>query len=523
MAASKECIEDSAPVLSDNVVEKEYICEGCNSMRLELNDLKIELKSCKEIIRMLHEETQVNKATQCAERDKKQGDQIEVIQSNTWTQSGNWQFTSDHRRRPRKIRRQFQQTSLQTSNQFDPLLNLEEGGEVLRCSKINGRDKVARENRARKFERKIVIIGDSHARNCATELYHRLGKKCDVIGYFKPGAQMKDIVQSGKEEIKKLNRKDVVVVWGGSNDIGKQNTQEALRQLCEFVEKSKDVNVIVMTAPHRHDLMTSSCVNGEVGRFNRLLGESMRPYKKVKILDTDLNRDCFTRHGLHMNYSGKELLTLKLAGMIDSLAGKSGESGNKLQRKVDGTGGGVDSPQTREMESSTTPVRDEVLRNNEDEVVSVVNLVPTHEDRDDVNVVYMIPANDERDVVNVVHMVPTNDGDIVNVVNKVPSNDEGDVVNVVNTVPIDDGGGVVNKVPTNDEGDVENVVNMVPINDVGDVVNVVNLGPPKDEGNVDFAVNQEPKIEAGGVDKPRMSKRQRKPWAMKDQDFLWQI
>jgi hypothetical protein len=473
MAASKECIEDSAPVLGDNVMEKDNICEGCNIMRLELDELKIELKSCKEIIRMLHEETQVNKATPCAARDRKQGDQIEVIQSNAWAQSGDWQFSSDHRRRPRKIRRQLQQISLQTSNQFEPLLNLEEGGEVLGCSKINSRYKVAKENRARKFERKIVIIGDSHARNCATELYHRLGKKCDVIGYVKPGAEMKDIVQSGKEEIKKLNKKDVV--WGGSNDIGKQNTQEALRQLGEFVERSKDVNVIVMTAPHRHDLMTSSCVNGEVGRFNRLLGESMRPYKKVKILDTDLNRDCFTRHGLHMNFSGKELLTLKLAGMIDSLAGKRGESGNQLQRKVDGTLGVVDTLQTREMESSITPVRDEVLRNNEDEVVNVVNLVPTNEDRDEVNVVYMIATNDERDVVNVVHMVPTNDeGDVVNVVNKVPSNDEGDVVN---TAPTDDEGdvvNVVNVVPTNDEGDVGNVVNMVPTNDVGDVVNVIN-------------------------------------------------
>ena len=60
-----------------------------------------------------------------------------------------------------------------------------------------------------------------------------------MSGYVKPGAGMKVIVQSGKEEIEKLNGEDVVVVWGGgSNDIGKQNSQEALRQLCKFVNKS---------------------------------------------------------------------------------------------------------------------------------------------------------------------------------------------------------------------------------------------------------------------------------------------
>jgi len=67
----------------------------------------------------------------------------------------------------------------------------------------------------KKDKRKIVIIGDSHARNCAVELHHRLGRKCAVSGYVKPGAEMKVILQSGKEEIEKLSGEDVVVVWGG--------------------------------------------------------------------------------------------------------------------------------------------------------------------------------------------------------------------------------------------------------------------------------------------------------------------
>jgi hypothetical protein len=37
----------------------------------------------------------------------------------------------------------------------------------------------------------------------------------------KPGAEMKIIVNTVKEDIEKLTSEDVIVVWEGSNDIGK--------------------------------------------------------------------------------------------------------------------------------------------------------------------------------------------------------------------------------------------------------------------------------------------------------------
>jgi hypothetical protein len=221
----------------------------------------------------------------------------------------------------------------------------------------------------KKDKRKIVIIGDSHARNCAAELHHRLGKKCAVSGYVKPGAGMEVIVQSWKEEIEKLSGEDIVVVWGGSNDIGKQNPQEALSQVCKFVDRSQDVHVIVMSAPHRHDLMPSSCVKVEVARFNCLLRKRMKLYKRAKILDTDLNRDCFTKHGLHMNSSGKEQLILKLADMIESLTIKNSGSSIQLQWKENGTSlDNIDSVQILGIGGCTPPVANQVP-DNDGEVV----------------------------------------------------------------------------------------------------------------------------------------------------------
>jgi hypothetical protein len=53
-------------------------------------------------------------------------------------------------------------------------------------------------------KQKVVIIGDSHTRNCAAELQHDMGKDYSVIGLVKPGAGMGHIVNAVSDEIKNL-------------------------------------------------------------------------------------------------------------------------------------------------------------------------------------------------------------------------------------------------------------------------------------------------------------------------------
>jgi hypothetical protein len=80
-------------------------------------------------------------------------------------------------------------------------------------------------------KQKVVIIGVSHARNSLTELQHSLGSTFSVSSFVKPGAGMKVLVDTVKEDIVKLGSEDVIVVWGGSNDSGKNNSKEALRHV----------------------------------------------------------------------------------------------------------------------------------------------------------------------------------------------------------------------------------------------------------------------------------------------------
>jgi hypothetical protein len=62
------------------------------------------------------------------------------------------------------------------------------------------------------------MIGDSHVRNCVTELQQNLGAYYELSSSIKPGARMDTIVNTAREENKGLRSEDVVVIRGGTND-----------------------------------------------------------------------------------------------------------------------------------------------------------------------------------------------------------------------------------------------------------------------------------------------------------------
>jgi hypothetical protein len=67
-------------------------------------------------------------------------------------------------------------------------------------------------SKTRRVNQEIVIIGDSHAMNSAAELRHCLGSNFAVSSFVKSGAGMTPIVDTVKEDIKKLRSGDVMVI-----------------------------------------------------------------------------------------------------------------------------------------------------------------------------------------------------------------------------------------------------------------------------------------------------------------------
>jgi hypothetical protein len=110
-------------------------------------------------------------------------------------------------------------------------------------------------------------VGDSHARKCATEVSQLLNNDFEVLGFVNPGSGMKYIKDTSRVKLQHLSKKDVSVLWRGSNDIAKNNSVVSMRHLLELVINANHTNVIVMSALHRHDLMSNSCVNKDIEKL----------------------------------------------------------------------------------------------------------------------------------------------------------------------------------------------------------------------------------------------------------------
>jgi hypothetical protein len=141
-----------------------------------------------------------------------------------------------------------------------------------------------------KSEHKIIILGDSHDHGLSGKLKDILNDKFEVIGYTEPNCNM-TLTNSAKGSISTLMKNDVLVIWGGANDVVKNNTKEGLRHVSNFVRTNYHTNIVLLCLPYRHDLLDWSCVNKEITVFNRKLLKIMKYYEHVTIIQHDLNRD----------------------------------------------------------------------------------------------------------------------------------------------------------------------------------------------------------------------------------------
>jgi hypothetical protein len=200
--------------------------------------------------------------------------------------------------------------------------------EIKRSGKCNKKTSDKKQN-------KIIIIGDCHARGCEHELQHKLEHGFEVQGFVKPGANLQTIANTSNKTKEKLKKKDFVVVWGGTRDVGRNESMKGLQQMRNFVDNHKQTNVIVMSVPYRHDLASNSCVNEEVKVYNRKLKKHLKVYDKTCVLEVDTDRDLFTRHELHMKPKGKKQAACKIMNTIKAILNEKKSVPIKMNYKED--------------------------------------------------------------------------------------------------------------------------------------------------------------------------------------------
>jgi hypothetical protein len=132
-----------------------------------------------------------------------------------------------------------------------------------------------------------------------------------------------------------LSKSDVVVFYGGSNDVSKNKVSVPLKHISNFIKVNNNTNIILLSAPHRNDLINSSCVNNEIKSFNRKLRKYVNTSKHTSVLEVNPNREFFTQHGLHLNGREKEMVAKQIVEKFSTVLGKKVEGSISFGWKSD--------------------------------------------------------------------------------------------------------------------------------------------------------------------------------------------
>jgi hypothetical protein len=310
MAMAKVCEVPCSPVLIGVLKERsESACENCAKLSIELQKTLSELNSALTIIKLLQEDENL-KHSECVWTNQQKPNQ-DVISERDNGKEGTWLLANSARhKRSSKPDSRYCQLFPRSENRYEVLRNLDEPKYVTQnlVSVNNKGSEVKRSEVPQKRKQNIVVVGDGHAKGCEAEIKYNFGRTFEVTGYVSPGKGLEVITDIARKEIDGLTKEDVVVIWGDANNIAKNESGKGLVHISKFIKQRNHTNIIVVSAPKRHDLLTRSCVNSEVITFNRKLHKRMKTQEHVKIIDSDMHRENFTRQGLHMNTVGKKII-----------------------------------------------------------------------------------------------------------------------------------------------------------------------------------------------------------------------
>ena len=294
-----ECTENRDDLLQDfplvNDKISEYTCKTCSAYKSQLNKALEKLETTRAIIGILQKEIPsiVN---------------VELNELQSLQEQGTW------------IKQTSTRITDATPNQHTKGMKIPTliNGRLThdRDRKPTAREKKDVKSPTRtRTSHKVKIVGDSYFRGIAPKIDQYLNTKFKVCSWIKPGATTKETVNTLGSNLKCLGTQDVIVVNGGMNDIDSKINQnhKVLAHMTQFIQDNVHSNVVIVNTPPRHDIESNSITDIEIQAVNRKLNKIAKAYNNVTIVDSNLRRECVTRHGLHRNKYGKERLSKLIA------------------------------------------------------------------------------------------------------------------------------------------------------------------------------------------------------------------
>lgn len=161
---------------------------------------------------------------------------------------------------------------------------------------------------------RVKLIADSHGRFLREAIVKCSNKNSEVSAIIKPNGKVCHVLTDLVSESENFSCKDFVIIMAGTNDINKNTEMKLLVDEFEkTIKKCANTNIILSALPYRYD---APYLNSKIMKLNKLLENLANKFFNVYFLQlSELNRDCYTFHGLHLNKLGK----YKLASMIKNL------------------------------------------------------------------------------------------------------------------------------------------------------------------------------------------------------------
>lgn len=167
---------------------------------------------------------------------------------------------------------------------------------------------------------KILLLADSQGRKCG-EVMNQIfdSDKYDTICFFKPNASFESAVDNVIQQSRNFTKSDFVVILGGSNNAYNQNLFD--NSFLEIIKQAlTHTNIIIVLPPlWKNNIQFNSYILQNNFNLCSIFKESAYFID----LNSFLTSENFTRHGLHINISGKILFIEKLFAYISHKTAKS--------------------------------------------------------------------------------------------------------------------------------------------------------------------------------------------------------
>jgi len=203
------CSVKSSSNSSNTSNSEELNCRKCKEVEYHLQQALEELSSAQLIIQMLKEESLLDQ--QRGLRTIEFRNLIQCNQQGTVeTNKNKWsEVIPDHNRRIKQVKSYPKIQQIKTHNRFQVLEQLRDHsgtGDGQESTKLRSVSNVSKKKPRNKCH-KVILIGDSHARECAQKLSNYLNNSYEVIGYVSPGAGLKVISNLANKELDHCRKK----------------------------------------------------------------------------------------------------------------------------------------------------------------------------------------------------------------------------------------------------------------------------------------------------------------------------